>query len=67
MNHKALTALYRAQLYACHGALQMTCVTLFVAYAMQAGIPTFQMVDLPGIQTYPEEQEKATQNLFPAT
>lgn len=30
---------------------------------MQAGIPTFQVVDLPGIQTYPEEQEKATTEL----
>ena len=41
----------------------MTCVTLFVAYAMQVGIPTFQVVDLPGIQTYPEEQERATTEL----
>ena len=30
---------------------------------MQAGVPTFQVVDLPGIQTYPEEQEKATTEL----
>lgn len=30
---------------------------------MQADVPTFTFVDLPGIQTYPEEQEKATSDL----
>lgn len=30
---------------------------------MQADVPTFEVVDLPGIQTYPAEQEKATTRL----
>ena len=30
---------------------------------MQADVPTFEVVDLPGIQTYPAEQEKATTQL----